>query len=325
MDSLDTSLSSLSLDSKCDKKCLKPVLKWVGGKTQIIDDIINQFPIEMNNYREIFLGGGSVLFKLLEKRNNKDILINGAVYAYDINETLISVYKNIQSNVNLLYLEIKKLVSEFKSIKLHTDKSLLNRNPKDLKTAMLFRENYYYWIRNNYNNLPKEDKNSVIGSSMFIFLNKTCFRGLYRESKNGFNVPYGNYSNPEIINEKHLLEVSELIKDVVFKCMSFEKSIEEVESGDYVYLDPPYAPILDKSFVGYSKFGFDINNHKKLFQYVHSFKNKEIKMSMSNSNAKLVLDDFPQTKYTIFYLSAKRSINSKSPGKKSIEVIIKNF
>ena len=119
---------------------MKPFLKWVGGKTQIIDKLICEFPSEINNYREIFLGGGSVLFSVL---TNDNIKINGKVYAYDLNEALIHVYKNIQSNYEQLYNQIETMIKEFNECKTET----VNRKPKNKTEAMQNKENYYYYIR----------------------------------------------------------------------------------------------------------------------------------------------------------------------------------
>ena len=125
----------------------------------------------------------------------------------------------------------------------------------------LSKENYYYWIRSQYNLLNSEEKKSIIGSSMFIFLNKTCFRGVFRVGPRGFNVPYGHYNNPEIINKEHLDKIHNLIQNVIFECSDFSNSLLNVQNGDYLYLDPPYAPEKETSFVGYTENGFNINNH----------------------------------------------------------------
>ena len=154
---------------------LKPILKWVGGKTQIIDKLIDNFPKEIDNYHEIFLGGGSVLFAFIYCINQKKVKLNGNIYAYDLNKPLIYVYKNIQTKHEELYIELKKLINEYnQSLE---DKSENNRNPKNINEAKTSKESYYYWIRNCYNSLNINEKISPFGSAMFIFLNKTCFRG----------------------------------------------------------------------------------------------------------------------------------------------------
>ena len=178
----------------CSKKLniLKPILKWVGGKTQIIDKLMNNFPIEINNYHEPFLGGGSVLLTLLSYVKSGMITIHGNIYAYDLNEPLIYIYKNIQTRHNELYDILKNMITEFNEC----GNGELNRNPTNIHEAKLAKENYFYWIRSKYNKLCLTDKNSILGSAIFIFLNKTCFRGVFRVGPNGFNVPYGHYKNP---------------------------------------------------------------------------------------------------------------------------------
>ena len=299
----------------------KPILKWVGGKTQILDKLIIEFPTNINNYREIFLGGGSVLLTLLSYVKNGVIKINGNIYAYDLNEPLIHIYKNIQSNHNELYDEIQKLIIEFNSC----DTGEINRAPKNIDEAKIAKENYYYWIRSEYNKLCLNDKKGILGSAMFIFLNKTCFRGVFRVGPKGFNVPYGHYNNPEIINKEHLDEIHELIKNVIFECCDFITSLTLVEPNDYVYLDPPYAPETDTSFVGYTENGFNTDNHYNLFKLIHKLTETNKKVMLSNADVSLVRENFCGEHYRTSSILCKRSINSKNPDAKAKEVIIKNY
>jgi DNA adenine methylase len=157
---------------------------------------------------------------------------------------------------------------------------------------------------------------------MFIFLNKTCFRGLYREGPNGFNVPYGNYKNPNILNKEHLKNINKLIKNVKFKNYDYKKSFTNIKKNDFIYLDPPYAPENETSFVKYNKNGFNIDEHKNLFKLCNQLNEKFI---MSNSNVKLVIDNFNNNKFNIHTIECKRRINSKKPQTKTNEVIILNF
>jgi DNA adenine methylase len=296
----------------------KPILKWVGGKSQIINKLIPYFPKKIENYHDIFVGGGSVLIALLSMVKNGSIELSGKVYAYDLNETLIKLYKIIQTNHIELYSSTKKIVEEYNSCKETDDKKKINRNPHHLEEAMKYKENYYYWIRNNYN---KKDINEGIEKcSMFIFLNKTCFRGLYRVGPNGFNVPFGNYKNPEVLNFEHLKEIHYLIKDVVFEYKHFNHSLEQkFNQNDFVYLDPPYVPEKKTSFVGYNENGFNSENHIQLFKKINDL---ETKFMLNNSNVKLVRDSFDKNKYNIYEILCKRTINSKNPSSKSIELII---
>lgn len=299
-----------------DIKIQKPFLKWVGGKTQIIKHIIEKIPKEMINYHEPFLGGGSVLLAVLSLQKQGTIKIKNKIYAYDINPILINVYRHIQKNKDELYKLIQLYISEYDNIK-GTD---INRKPKTLEEAKTSKESYYYWLRNKFNTI---DKNTVECSALFMIINKTCFRGMYREGPNGYNVPYGHYKKtPTIITENDLNYISDLIKDVVFIHCDFHESIKRAQEGDFIYLDPPYAPETDKSFVGYVADGFSLETHKSLFSVIKKL--NKIKFVMSNSNVELVRNSFKEEHYKFDEIIARRAIHSKNPGSKTKEVIIYN-
>jgi len=292
----------------------KPFLKWVGGKTQIIKEIISKIPKKINNYHELFLGGGSILLAVLSLQKQNKIIIKNKIYAYDINKDLINVYKNVQNNKNKLFEYIDFYIKEYDSIK----GTEINRNPSCIEEAKTSKESYYYWIRNKYNNI---DKNTIECSALFMFINKMCFRGMYREGPNGYNVPYGHYKKtPTIITKQDLDYISDLIKDVEFKNSHFKDSIKNVNKGDFVYLDPPYAPENSKSFVGYVVDGFDLEMHKLLFSEIKKL--NKIKFIMSNAKVDLVTDNFKN--YNFEDIIARRAINSTNPGSTTTEVIIYN-
>lgn len=299
----------------------KPILKWVGGKTQLIDKLITDFPVEINNYREVFLGGGSVLFTLLSYVKNGIIKIQGNIYAYDLNEPLIYIYKNIQTHHNELYDAMQTIIKDFNEC----ENGEINRKPENITEAKYAKENYYYWIRSEYNKLCLTDKKSILGSAMFIFLNKTCFRGVFRVGPNGFNVPYGHYKNPEIINKEHLGEIHNLIQNVIFECCDFNASLKVVEQNDFVYIDPPYAPETQTSFVGYTENGFSMENHNNLFKLIHILTDSNKKIMLSNADVNLVRENFTNEKYRTLSVLCKRSINSKNPDAKAKELIINNY
>jgi DNA adenine methylase len=293
-------------------KYQKPFLKWVGGKSQIIDNIINEFPKEMNNYRELFLGGGSVLFAVLTLQKEGKIHIKNKIYAYDINNGLINVYKNIQKFPNKVFDSIQYYILEYDSIKTND----INRDPINEKEAKSSKESYYYWLRKKLNSYNKE---SIEYSALFIIINKLCFRGIYREGPNGFNVPYGHYvKTPLLLTKEEITNISILIQDVEFICSDFRDSIEKIDTNDFVYLDPPYVPENMKSFVGYTSDGFD--GHSDLFTKIKDKKN--IKFVLSNSDTELVNNTFSE--YIIKKIVVRRAINSKNPAAKTTEVIIKN-
>jgi len=233
-------------------KIQKPFLKWVGGKTQIINNILERIPKEMNNYHELFLGGGSVLLAILTLQKQKQIIIKKKVYAYDINKALINVYKHIQNDKDKVYKYIQSYLKIYDKL----TGTEVNRKPKTLTEAKTSKESYYYWLRSKYNTKEISYKRSAL----FMVLNKLCFRGMYREGPNGFNVPFGHYKKtPEIISKSELDKISELIKDVEFIHSGFSQSVQKIKKGDFVYLDPPYAPEDKKSFVGYVAGGFNLD------------------------------------------------------------------
>lgn len=299
---------------------IKPFLKWVGGKTQILDDVLCLYPREIQSYHEPFLGGGSVLLGLLSQIKSGKIKVNGKIYASDLNSNLIALYKNVQEHCEELITVLKIRVEIFNKITGTT----VNREAKTLEEGSDSQESFYYFTRYMFNKMTKDERASIVGSATFIFLNKTCFRGVYREGPNGFNVPFGHYKNPGILDENHMRQVSSLVKDVVFTCQPFADSLSKVLPGDFVYLDPPYAPENDKSFVGYTADGFALKDHESLFKGIGDLHTKGAKILMSNAEVKLVKDNFPEPVYKTKIVSCRRAINSKDPGAKTNEVLIRN-
>jgi DNA adenine methylase len=302
-----------------ETKLQKPFIKWVGGKTQIIDKIMSKIPTEMENYHELFLGGGSVLLAVLSLQKAGKIIIKGNIYAYDLNKQLIQVYRHIQTKKDDLFKWIEKYKNEYSKCP-DVEKGTANRDPKNITEATTSKESYYYWMRKKFNKLTYL---SVKNSALFILINKLCFRGVYREGPNGFNVPFGHYKKmPEIITKEKLDAISALIKDVIFIGADFEESIQNVTENDFVYLDPPYAPENATSFVGYTKDGFNIDMHKKLFKLTKELSNNQVKFAMSNAKVELITENFKE--YKIEDVPARRAINSKNPAACTTEVIIYN-
>lgn len=293
----------------------KPFLKWVGGKTQMIDKIISKIPNEMNNYHELFLGGGSVLLAVLSLQKQGKLIINNKIYAYDFNEGLINVYNHVKNNKNKLYELINMYMSVYDSL----DGTVINRKSTTEEEAMSSKESYYYWLRHKFNSM---DKSLIEHSALFMFINKTCFRGMYREGPNGFNVPYGHYKKtPSIITQQELNTISELIQNVEFIHSDFNDSIKRLGPYDFVYLDPPYAPENKKSFVGYIADGFTLEMHETLFNEIK--KNKTVQFLLSNAKVELVTSAF--NGYNIEDIIARRTINAKNPNSTTTEVLICNY
>jgi DNA adenine methylase len=297
-------------------KYTKPILKWVGGKTQIINNIISKFPKNIINYHEPFIGGGSILLGLLLLQENKLVSIAGKIYAYDINVSLINLYKNIQNNKETLYFLIKEYIVIYDSCVNFNG----NKKPNNIDEAKSSKESYYYWLRKLYNDEPKT---TIINSALLIIINKLCFRGMYRESSNGFNVPFGNYKKtPSVIDKEHLDIVSNLIKNVEFICQDFETSFNNFKEGDFIYMDPPYMTDNEKSFVNYNTEGFNLDKHNKLFNLTNNLNKDKIKFVLSNAKTDYIINMFKHL--YIEEIVCKRSINSKNPGDKAIELIIYN-
>ena len=297
-------------------KIQKPFLKWVGGKTQIIDAVLSKFPSEMENYHEVFLGGGSVLLALLSLQKQGKITIKNKIYAYDINKQLINVYKHIQKDKDSLYHYITEYMDIYESL----SGTVVNRKPITIDEAKTSKESYYYWMRSKFNTIDTE---SIECSALFMIINKTCFRGMYREGPNGYNVPYGHYKKtPTVITKNDLVYISDLIKDVEFIHSDFIVSITSIQSGDFVYLDPPYAPENTKSFVGYVADGFDLDMHKTLFAEIKKMAAHNIKFLLSNAKVELVTEEFKE--FASEDIVARRAINSKKPGSTTTEVLIYN-
>lgn len=284
-------------------KLQKPFIKWVGGKSQLLDLILKKFPKKINNYHEIFLGGGSVLFGLLYLKATNQIEITGSINAFDINQRLINLYNNIKNNKAKLYLQIYKYFYTY-------DKKL---NDDD-------KEKYYYECRDEFNSL---DLNRIESSALFIFLNKTGFRGVYRENSKGkFNVPYGHYkTTPKFMSKDDFYKLSDLLQDVTFKCKPFQESLKNISDGDFIFLDPPYAPEKNTSFTKYNKSGFTIANNNELFNTIKKMNN--IKFMMCNANVEIVQQSFEN--YTKEEVTARRAIHRKNPGKTTTELIIQNY
>lgn len=276
---------------------MKPFLKWIGGKTQILDKIIKNIP-NIENYVELFVGGGSVFIGLLNEVKEGIRKINN-FFINDKNQHLIDVYTSIQDNVDELM--------------------------KELDNLNKFNEKYYYEKRTEFNTIqknPRTRQNIIRKSALFIYLNKTCFRGMYRESKNGFNVPYGNYKNPTIYEKDNLITLHKAFNEmnIKFSCCDFWEV--NIPDNSFVYMDPPYYPLDEKSFVQYTKSGFGSDKFQQLIEKTNEIA-KENMFLRSDSFCVYNIDNYDE--YYIEKILCKRSINSKNPGSKCYEVLIGNF
>ena len=293
---------------------VKPFVKWAGGKNSLIPQLTKYYPFELKNgtierYIEPFVGGGAVLIDILQKYEVKE------AYAFDINKDLINCYNVIKTNVENLIQELDKKEKKF----------LILDNDA--------RQQYFYDIRAEYNSYTLNEDIDVKRASEFIFLNRTCFNGLYRVNKDGkFNVPCGKYKNPTICDSKNLRNLSKLIKNVIFEYGDYKKSEQYVNDNTFVYFDPPYRPLsVTSGFTSYTKEDFNDDNQKELANYFYKLDLKNAKLMLSNSNPKNVNkdDNFFENIYKGFVInevSAKRMINANAKGRGEIsELLITNY
>lgn len=266
-----------------------PIVKWVGGKRQLLPELLKNMPQTFGRYFEPFLGGGALFFELQPQEG----------YIADINEELINLYLVVRDNVNDLILDLNK-----------------HETSKE----------YFLAIRNVDRTSEYKNYSNIERASRFIYLNRTCFNGMYRVNSQGFfNVPYGNYKNPRIIDKNNLYNCSELLKDTEIKCTNFSTVLEKVKSSDFVYFDPPYVPLNEtSSFTSYTKFGFDIDMQFLLRDVCDELHSKKVKFMVSNSDTPLVNELY--SKYNIQKVYASRMINANAAGRGKIsEVLIKNY
>lgn len=296
---------------RIDAYTAKPFVKWVGGKTQLIDDIQKSLPADLRNkhdltYVEPFVGGGAVLFWILQEYPN----ITKAVIN-DINAELICTYHVIRDDVESLITELSRIQSEY--IQLDSEQ----------------RKEYFLKKRSLFNS---KNKSEVETASLFIFLNRTCFNGLYRvNSKGEFNVPHGKYSNPKICDEVTLRADSALLKNVEILCGDFAQTGKYAGNNVLYYFDPPYRPLTDTSaFTSYTTDGFDDAEQTRLRDFCDEIARNKSLFVASNSDPKNVdgEDKFFDKLYEMFSIkrvSAARMINSKGDGRGAIsEIMITN-
>lgn len=294
----------------------KPLLKWLGGKTQLLHQLFEQFPTTVRNYVEPFVGGGSVLLEVCARIQSGEMTCSGEIIASDINPILIHFYVCVQQHPNELWDELQILQREYISC----TGDAVNRRPDTKEEALQSKENYYYYTRSLFN---REPLGTVKKSAYFLFLNKTCFRGVYREGPNGFNVPFGNYDTGCGIEREHLVSVSACIQRVHFVCQSFTTLFTRGWSRqDFIYFDPPYVPEDSKSFTDYTVDGFKEEQHLLLFDWCKNLKTARVPFLLSNSDTELVRTHFPTSVFTVIEVGAKRSIHSKRPQSRTTELLI---
>ncbi len=294
---------------------IRPFVKWAGGKGSLIPQLNNFYPYELKNgiierYIEPFVGGGAVLIDILQKYDVQE------AYAFDINIDLINSYNVIKNNVEDLITNLKQLETEY------------------LQLGQEERKNYFYNKRDEYNNYElRENEQNIQRAAEFIYLNRTCFNGLYRVNKSGkFNVPMGSHKNPTICDEDNLRNLSQLIQNVQFQYGDYKKSTEYVTENTFVYFDPPYRPLnVTSGFTSYTKEDFNDDNQKELATFYRELNDRDAKLMLSNSNPKNTNkeDTFFDNIYQGFNIDeiyASRMINANSQGRGKIsEIVVTNY
>lgn len=309
-------MSELSLKKNKEINFASPVLKWAGGKGLLLPQLSEKFPSKLRcgaikKYIEPFVGGGAVFFDLSNSYNFEQ------AYLFDINPELVILYNVIKNNVLELITELDILQNSYFST---GDK-----------------KEFYYQMRNEYNTFDKKiDANKyslpfIRRAALTIFLNRTCFNGLFRVNSKGlFNVPIGNYKNPLILDTENLMAVSKSLSNVTILQTDFAKALEFADKETFIYYDPPYRPLKNSSFTAYAMKSFDDNEQirlKKVFEQAHNMGTLQM---LSNSDPTNVgsdsfFDDLYKD-YTINRILAKRLINANPNGRNEIrEILITNY
>lgn len=267
----------------------RPFVKWAGGKRQLLPELLKRLPAKFNRYFEPFVGGGALFFRINPEK----------AYLSDINEELINAYKVIQDRPNDLIRDLSK----------HR-----------------YERAYYEELRNVDRKPAYSRWGSVRKASRLIYLNKTCFNGLYRVNSQGqFNTPFGRYENPIILDEANLLACHQCLRKARIFVASFDEVLKKAKRGDFVYFDPPYAPLSATAyFTGYSKKGFDGEMQVRLRDVCNALDKKGVQFMVSNSSAPLIIDLYAN--FRLERVKAGRAINSKGNKRGKIdEVIVRNY
>lgn len=288
---------------------LKPFVKWVGGKSQLVGQIEQMLPSDgektLTKYAEPMVGGGALFFSILSKYDFEKLYIS------DINAELINAYQAVKNDVENLIAKLNEMQMLFL--------------PMDENG----RKYFYYTVRERFNSTTLTEETAIEKAAQFIFLNKTCFNGLYRVNRKGqFNVPMGAYKNPTICDDENLRNIHEALQNVTIVCGDYTLSKSFIDKDTFVYLDPPYRPISETSaFTAYSTDAFDDNEQIRLAKFIDEINNSGAKIVLSNSDPKNVneednfFDDLYKN-YKINRVEASRAINSKGDKRGKINELL---
>jgi DNA adenine methylase len=289
----------------------RPFIKWVGGKSQLLNEISDNYPLNFTKYCEPFVGGGAVLFDILSTKHPETVLIN------DINKELINTYSQIKNNCDGMINQLSEIQTLYKSNSLEENKA------------------FFYEKRKRFNELKVNgnDAENLEKAALFIFLNKTCFNGLYRVNSKGlFNVPFNNAKNPLLCDEENLRACSEVLRNVEMRVGDYKQCKDFIDSNTFIYIDPPYRPLTQTAaFTSYSENGFTDKEQRELGDFITEISNKGAMVLASNSDPKNsdINDDFFDDLYSNFEIkrvSAARMINSNAKKRGAInELLISNI
>lgn len=273
-------------------------VKWAGGKTQLLEQFEPFLPKGINRYFEPFVGSGAVFFYIKQNLKPNFCMIS------DDNKDLINLYLTVRDNLK----ELLDLLKNYKNEHM--------KNPKE----------FYYQQRDEFN----RTQDTLVKSALFVYLNKTCFNGLYRvNSKGEFNVPIGSYKKPSILQQNVLEQASNLLQDVNIKSLGFDKILDFAEAGDFIYFDPPYYPLSNtSSFTSYHKNGFSDKEQKLLAKIFEKLNDRGCLLMLSNSDSQFIHElysKYEQEGY-LYLVKAKRMINCNGNGRNVInEVVVTNY
>ena len=288
---------------------LKPFVKWVGGKSQLVEQIEKLLPTggenRLTKYAEPMVGGGALFFSVLSKYNFEELYIS------DINDELINAYQTVKNDVDNLIAKLNEMQMLFL--------------PMDENG----RKYFYYTVRERFNSMTLTEETATEKAAQFIFLNKTCFNGLYRVNRKGqFNVPMGAYKNPTICDDENLRNIHEALQNVTIVCGDYSLSKSFIDKDTFVYIDPPYRPISETSgFMSYNSDVFDDNEQIRLSEFIDEINLSGAKIVLSNSDPKNVneednfFDDLYKN-YKINRVEASRAINSKGDKRGKINELL---
>ena len=273
-----------------DKQCISPIVKWAGGKRQLLPYINDMAPKSFKTYYEPFLGGGAVLFDLQPKK----------AIVSDTNVGLMNVYKQIKENPTEVIRSVKKY-----------DRGVCD-------------EQKYYKLRDKFNHYISTNTLNADSAALFIWINKHCFNGLYRENTEGlFNVPYNNKTQTVSVQSENIFNMSAYLKNITLLTADFENVSMKAKEGDFIFFDSPYIPIKADSFIDYTKDGFTEGNHRRLAWVYTKLAERGVKCMLTNHNVPLVYELYDG--FNILPVDVKRMINRDANNRSGKEVIITNY